>query len=588
MIQSIDYYAVAPPLILALTGGLVLILDAFLPRRPYARPLLAAVALAGVLGALGVVVSQALRSGDPLRTFCVPEGMAGAAESGIGPAGPAGGLLTGGTPAAAAGPPCSFVVDGFTLVLAGLALAAGVVVVLLSAAELSSGDVPVGEWYFLLLCVLTGAVALPAARDLVTLVVALELVSLPVFALTALRRHDGRGSEAAVKLFLVSVVSTAVMLFGVSLLYGVTGTVHLDRLAQALRDHAPWSPGGIDPPTAAGDPSAVTGQAVEQAYVSSLQIVHELPPVFTVAAVLVLAGFAFKIAAVPFHAWAADVYQGAPVPVAALLSVISKAAGFAGLILILVAALPGQAVLWAPVVGIVAALTMTAGNLLALRQDHPVRLLAWSSVAQSGYILAPLGVQSREAAGASIAYLVFYAAMNLGAFAVVMLVSRRDGRQGFGAYRGLAFRNPVAGLSLVFFLVCLAGLPPGLAGLFAKIVVFREIVGGGGAWLAAVMAVNTVIGLYYYVAWAARILTPVPARAPATVGTGAATDDRDDDGAAADADPDGGTAGPAGGPRAGWLPAAAAVALAGAAALAFSAAPQLVLDLVPAGILASR
>ncbi|MFC4058810.1 NADH-quinone oxidoreductase subunit N [Planomonospora corallina] len=610
MIQSIDYYAVAPPLILALTGGLVLILDAFLPRRPYARPLLGAVALAGVLGALGVVVSQALRAGGPLRTFCVPEGMAGPAGSGTGLTAPVnggpftggvvtGGPLPGGVPALAAGPSCSFVVDGFTLVLAGLALAAGVVVVLLSATELSSGDVPVGEWYFLLLCVLTGAVALPAARDLVMLVVALELVSLPVFALTALRRYDGRGSEAAVKLFLVSVVSTAVMLFGVSLLYGVTGSVHLDRLAQALKDHVPWSPGGLDP--AALGPAA--GQATDQAYVSSLQVVYELPPVFTVAAVLVLAGFAFKIAAVPFHSWAADVYQGAPVPVAALLSVISKAAGFAGLILILVAALPAQAAMWVPVVAVVAALTMTTGNLLALRQSHPVRLLAWSSVAQSGYILAPLGVQSREAAGASIAYLVFYAAMNLGAFAVVTLVSRQGGPDGLDAYRGLAFRSPMAGLSLVFFLICLAGLPPGLAGLFAKIVVFREIIDGGGAWLAAVMAVNTVVGLYYYVAWAARILTPAPAHAPdtaagpgttagisVTAGPGVGTGGNGGPGGGGGGGSGGdevGTAAGTRGPRTGRLPAGVAIALAGVVAVAFSAAPQLVLDLVPE-VLSSR
>ncbi|GGK53215.1 hypothetical protein Ppa06_14650 [Planomonospora parontospora subsp. parontospora] len=597
MIQSIDLYAIAPPLILAVAAGLVLLLDAFLPRRPYSRPLLGGVTLAGVFGALGAVVAQALRTGAPLRTFCVPEGMAGPSRPGLIPSGAmGGGPPAGDLPAIAAGPSCSFVVDGFTLVFAGLALAAGIVVVLLSMAEISSGaDVPAGEWHFLLLCVLTGAVVLPAARDLITLVVALELVSLPVFALTALRRYDGRASEAAVKLFLVSVVSTAVMLFGVSLLYGVTGTVHLDRLAQDLRQYTPWS--GVDP----------VPPAESQAYASSLQISHDLPPVLTVAMVLVLAGFAFKVAAVPFHAWAADVYQGAPVPVAALLSVVSKAAGFAGLILILVAALPAQAALWAPIIAIVAALTMTAGNLLALRQRHAVRLLAWSSVAQSGYILAPLGVQTREAANASIAYLVFYAAMNLGAFAVVMLVSRRDGQEGIDGYRGLAFRSPAAGLSLVFFLICLAGLPPGLAGLFAKIVVFREIVGGGGAWLVAVMAVNTVIGLYYYATWAARILTPVPvpvpvpvrvpapasARAPAAGGTadnvtgGVVAED-----AAAGAP--GATRAASGAARggpgsaAGWLPVGVAIALSGIAAVAFSAAPQAVLDLVPGFLIASR
>ncbi|MBG0827466.1 NADH-quinone oxidoreductase subunit N [Planomonospora sp. ID67723] len=564
MIQSIDYYAIAAPLILALVAGLVLLLDAFLPRRPYARPALGLITLAGVLGALGVVVSQALRGGAPLRTFCVPEGLAGPARAGLGALPPAGG------PSAAAGASCSFVVDGFTLVFAGLVLLAGAVVVLLSMAELADGDVPVGEWYFLLLCALVGAVSLPAARDMVMLVVALELVSLPVFALTALRRYDGRASEAAVKLFLVSVVSTAVMLFGVSLLYGMTGTVYLDRLAQTLRETLHESVTGSGRPEALSGAGGV-GQAdrSDAAYTSLLEITYDLPPVVTVAVVLVIAGFAFKVAAVPFHAWAADVYQGAPIPVAALLSVISKAAGFAGLILVLVAALGDQAAVWAPIIAIIAALTMTAGNLLALRQRNAVRLLAWSSVAQSGYILAPLGVQSREAMGASIAYLVFYAAMNLGAFTVVMLVSRRDGGE-LDDYRGLVFRSPAAGLGLAFFLVCLAGLPPGLAGLFAKIVVFREIVDGGGAWLAAVMAVNTVIGLYYYIAWAVRIFAPV--RVPLDGGAGPAVTGGGESAGAVF-----GT----GGTHRGVLPVGVAIALTGLVAVAFSVAPQWALDLVP-------
>ncbi|WP_037972559.1 NADH-quinone oxidoreductase subunit N [Streptosporangium amethystogenes] len=543
MIQSIDYYAVAPLLILALTAGLVLVLDAFLPRRPYVRPALGAVTLAGVVGALAVVVSQALRTGDPLRTFCVPEGLLGSPHAAIGAIASPSTEQTA-TPAAAA--PCSFVVDDFTLVFAGLALAAGIVVVLLSAAELAFGDIPVGEWYFLLLCTLAGAVALPASRDLIMLVVALELVSLPVFALTALRRYDGRSSEAAVKLFLVSVVSTAVMLFGVSLLYGTTGTVYLDRIAQALQQRVLGAPG-----------LRLVLDDADTAYGSALQIGYDLPAVVTVAVVLVLAGFAFKIAAVPFHAWAGDVYQGAPVPVAALLSVISKAAGFAGLILILVVALGGQSAIWVPLVAIIAALTMTVGNLLAMRQRHAVRLLAWSSVAQSGYILAPLGAGRPEAMNASIAYLVFYAAMNLGAFAVVTLVSRRSGRGELDDYRGLAFRNPAAGPALAFFLICLAGLPPGLAGLFAKIVVFRELLSGGGGWLAVVMAVNTVAGLYYYIAWVVRIFTP------ATEGTETA------------------------GRAAGWIPAGVAIAVAGIVAVAFSVAPQLVLDLVPGALIAA-
>ncbi|MEU8381979.1 proton-conducting transporter membrane subunit, partial [Streptosporangium sp. NPDC048865] len=276
----------------------------------------------------------------------------------------------------------------------------------------------------------------------------------------------------------------------------------------------------------------------------------------------------------------------------------SKAAGFAGLILILVVALGGQGAVWAPLVAILAALTMTVGNLLAMRQRHAVRLLAWSSVAQSGYILAPLGARNDEALNASIAYLVFYAAMNLGAFAVVTLVSRRSGSGELDDYRGLAFRSPAAGLALAFFLICLAGLPPGLAGLFAKIVVFRELLGGGGGWLAAVMAVNTVVGLYYYVAWVVRVFTPTPTPTPAAGSavaggavTGSALPGSVVTGSVVTGDAvtgDAVTRGEETGGRAtGWIPASVAIAVAGIVAVAFSVAPQLVLDLVPAGLIAA-
>ncbi|NUT42645.1 MAG: NADH-quinone oxidoreductase subunit N [Thermoactinospora sp.] len=569
MIQSIDYFAIAPPLVLALVAGLVLLLDAFLKPGPRVMTALGLITLAGVLAAGGFLIAQALR-GETLATFCVPGDLAAS--------GPA-------------GRPCSFVVDQFTLIFAGLVLAAAVVVVLLSMTELSGGRIPVGEWYFLLLCTLVGAVTLPASRDLIMLVVALELVSLPVFALTALRRYDGRSSEAAVKLFLVSIVSTAVMLFGVSLLYGMSGTVYLTQLAVALggggEGHAAMAGAGGAAALGGGSQAIAVDGAGLMAGVPGVEL---SPSVVAVGVVLVVAGFAFKIAAVPFHAWAADVYQGAPIPVAALLSVISKASGFAGLMLVLYVALGGQVSLWAPMVAIISALTMAVGNLLAMRQRSAVRLLAWSSVAQSGYILAPLAVQRPEAVQAAIAYLVIYAAMNLGAFAVVMMVSRNVERNELDDYRGLAYRSPAAALTLAFSLICLAGLPPGLAGLFAKIVVFREIVQGGLGWLALVMAVNTVIGLYYYVVWTARLFTPAAGAEPGRVGV-AGGPPRPSGAVAADV---------AGGlPRAsgavavevaGGLPrASGAVAVGVAAGVAllvavlFSVAPQLVLDAVTLG-----
>lgn len=429
MIQSIDYAAIAPPLILAIAALGLLLADAFeAPRRVLSL-------LSGGALALALAAVAALASGGRRATFCLPDGLRG-----DGPAS------------------CSYVADDFTLLFQGIVLAAAVVVVLLSLQEITDSEIPAGEYHFLLLAAVIGALTLVAARDLVLLLVALETLSLPVFALTALRRYDGTASEAALKLFLVSVVSTAVMLFGISLLYGATGALHLDRLAPALAA----LPADLDAVAAAGS-------------------------------VLVLAGFAFKVAAVPFHFWAPDVYQGSPLPVAAFLSVVSKAAGFAGLLIVVALGLPAYAHVWGPVIAVVAAVTMTLGNLLALRQRTAIRLLAWSSVAQSGYMLAPLAVGANrlpEAVAATTAYVALYAVMNLGAFAVVIGFRRRTAGprspswDTLDDYRGLARRSPAVAAALAFFLICLAGLPPGVMGLFAKVVVFRATVAGGVTWLA--------------------------------------------------------------------------------------------------------
>lgn len=471
IVQSIDYLAIAPPLIIAVTALTVLVAELFVdvPRRW----LLDTLALGGVLAGLAVVVTLALTG--PRATFCVPPD------------------LSGGGPTS-----CAYVVDQFTLLLQAVVLAATVVVLLMAASEIRATALPVGEFLFLVLCALAGALLLAASRDLVMMVVALELVSLPVFALAALRRYDGRSSEAGLKMFLISVVSTAVMLFGVSLVYSASGTMQLGRIALAL---------------------AAPGHAT---------------PVAAVGIGLVLVGFAFKVSAVPFHFWAPDTYSGAPLSVAAFLSVVSKTAGFAGLILVLVIGFRPYVAVWGPVVAVLAAVTMTVGNLVALRQRQAVRLLAWSSIAQAGYILAPLGAiagaidgpAAALIAGAAIAYLAIYAAMNIGAFAVVAVMARHRPAGELEDYRGFASANPICALALAFFLACLAGLPPGLAGLFAKIVVFRATITGAAGWLAVLIAVNTVIGLYYYLAWAARMFT-TPAHAataaasvPRTVGVG--------------------------------------------------------------------
>ncbi|WP_223164013.1 NADH-quinone oxidoreductase subunit N [Nocardioides mesophilus] len=357
------------------------------------------------------------------------------------------------------------------------------VVALLGTAAVPERRTPMGEWCFLLLCSATGALSIAAARDLVTIVVSLEVVSLPAFALVGLRQHDARAAEAAVKFLLVSVVSTAVTLLGISLLYGATGSVHLDGLARGVAV-AP----GLDGVLAAG-------------------------------AVLTVVGLAFKVAAVPFHMWVPDTYVGAPVAVAAYLSVVSKAAGFVGLMLVLGRGLPQLAHVWSPVLAVMAALTMTVGNVLALRQDHAVRLLAWSSVAQAGYMLVPFGAVAvagdvAGAFGASMGYLAVYAFVNLGAFAVVTVVGTRHPRQRLADYRGLVGEEPGVAWPLAFALVALAGLPPGVVGLLAKVIVFDAA--SGTPWLVVVMALNVAIGLVYYVRWLAELFRPAATEGAST------------------------------------------------------------------------
>lgn len=451
LIQSIDYAAISPPLAVAATALAVLLVDLFVDG---ARKVVAAyLSIAGTAVALGLTAW--LATGRSRHTFCLPTG-------------------------------CSYVTDNYTLFFQVLFLAALLVVLLLSLPLLGDRRIAEGEYHTLLLASASGMLTLAAARDLLTLLVALEVVSLPAFVLVGLRRGDPRASESALKFFLFSVVSTAFTVYGVALLYGVTGTIELHGVSLALAR--------VHEHSGAMAATAATG------------------------VVLVLVGFAFKVSAVPFHFWAPDTYQGAPVPIAAFLSVASKAAGFAGLIVLLVDGFRAYADVWGPVLAALAAVTMTVGNLVALRQWHMVRLLAWSTVAQAGYLLVPLGVAATargrhdpyfaDAIRATLTYLGVYAAMNLGAFACVVAASRRQPRNAIDDYRGLVSRMPLVAVLFAFFLTALAGLPPGVAGLFAKVVVLRAAVHGHLAWLAVVAAVNTVIGLAYYVRVAALLFLP--------------------------------------------------------------------------------
>ena len=407
----------------------------------------------------------------------------------------------------------AYVVDDFSLVLKALFVLSGYVVVLMSVDYVREGDYYENEYYTLLLTSLLGMVMMASSRDLVSVFVALELLSIPAYMLAAWRKGGPRSNEAGLKYYLMGVFATAVMLYGMSLVFGVAGGTDFGAIAEGL-----------------------VGEGAS--------------PIVIVAVLFVLIGFAFKVSAVPFHTWAPDTYEGAPTPVTAFLSVASKAAGFVALLGLVFVAFEGAADVVQPFFWVLAAVTMTVGNLIALRQSNIVRMLAYSGVAQGGFMLVPFAVAYADASAGTLAsareavvvYLIIYAFMNLGAFSVVLAVSRRTRSGEIDSYGGLFSYAPAMTVLMTLFLAALAGIPPA-GGWFAKFVVFRALADANTAagWvLAAIVAVNAVIAFGYY----ARVLVqmwfqPVPehvavgvdaredsdeALTPAAVGAGADAD----------------------------------------------------------------
>ncbi|HET7719838.1 MAG TPA: NADH-quinone oxidoreductase subunit N [Acidimicrobiales bacterium] len=444
---TLDYHGLAPEIILTLVIAAVLVADLFLDQSR--KWLLSNIAAFGLVAAMVPILSLALSETD-VRS------------------------MVGG----------AYVVDNFALVLKALFLGVGFVVLLMSITYVEEGDYYEGEFYFLLLCSLLGMVVMSSSRDLITIFVALETLSIPAYMLAGWRKRDLKSNEASLKYYLLGVLASAIMLYGMSLIYGFTGTTILTEIGEQL-----------------------AGNAAEM-------------PMVTLAIVFIIVGFAFKVSAVPFHSWAPDTYEGAPTPVTAFLSVASKTGGFVALLQLVFIGFFGRDDVWGPMFGILAALTMTVGNLIALRQTNVVRLLAYSSIAQAGYILVPLAVAGSAGAAASgtaftaaVVYLLVYAAMNLGAFAIVIAVARKTRSGEISSYGGLYEYAPGLAVLMTIFLFSLAGIPP-LAGLWAKLFVFRAVIDAGTPWallLGVVVAVNSVIALFYYAAIAKEMwMNPVP------------------------------------------------------------------------------
>jgi NADH-quinone oxidoreductase subunit N len=321
----------------------------------------------------------------------------------------------------------------------------------------------------LLLSSILGMVMISSSRDLVSIFVALEFLSIPAYMLAAWRKRDIKSNEAGVKYFLLGVFASAVMLYGMSLLYGAANSTLLVDLGKSI--------------TATG----------------SLSSLHALGIVF------VIVGFAFKVSAVPFHTWAPDTYEGAPAPITAFLSVASKAAGFIALATLLFVAFPQASDVWQPFIWVLSALTMTVGNVVALRQTNIVRMIAYSSVSQGGFVLMPLAVAGINNGGASalravVVYMLIYAATNLGMFGVIIAVSRKTRSGEISSWGGLFSYAPGLGALATIFLASLAGIPP-LGGWVGKFAAFQSMLASGSGWgyaLALIGAVNSVVAFGYY------------------------------------------------------------------------------------------
>jgi NADH-quinone oxidoreductase subunit N len=364
----------------------------------------------------------------------------------------------------------AFVIDPYALAFDGFFLVVAYISLLIASDYISEGDYYQGEFYFLLLTSVLGLVAMASARDLISIFVALETITIPTFILAGWRKHDEKSNEAAIKYFLIGVLSTAIMLYGMSLVYGATGST-------LLVDINIW--------------------------IKSAHNTHTA--LFAVAIFLTLVGFAFKVSAVPFHFWTPDTYEGAPTPVTSFLSVASKAGGFVALLTIIRFGFFNSQDSWEPILWVLAAASMIYGNLVALRQTNIVRMLAYSSIAQGGFILVPLAVSGDgQAAGAAfqavLIYILIYGAMNLGAFAVVIAVARRTHSAEIDTYAGLGLTSPGLSVAMTIFMFSLAGIPP-FAGWFAKFVMFRSVLDAHTApavVLGVIAAVASVIAFFYY------------------------------------------------------------------------------------------
>jgi NADH-quinone oxidoreductase subunit N len=351
--------------------------------------------------------------------------------------------------------------DRYALFFTVVICAGALLTLLMSVDYLREHELPAGEYYALVLLSTCGMIFLAAANDLIVLFLALEIMSVAVYVLAGMFRREIRSTEAALKYFLLGAFASGFLLYGIAFFYGASGSTRLDVIA---------------------------------AHVGRVG----LQPFVVLGMALVLVGFAFKVALVPFHVWAPDVYEGAPTVVTAFMAVGVKAAAFAAFARVFMSALGSVAASWSGLLWVLAALTMTVGNVTAVRQRSVKRMLAYSSIAHAGYALIGLVVATAAGGAALCFYLAVYTVMTLGAFAVLIALGRRgEPGEDLADWAGVGFRQPVLGLAMVVFMLSLAGFPP-TAGFAGKFYLFSAAVDAGYVGLAVVGVLNSLVSVYYY------------------------------------------------------------------------------------------
>src|SRR6267154_337363 len=423
-LSTSDFYYILPELVLTAGALIVLIADVLLPRGSRALAVVTLLAIGATLASLVPFTGTHVEVAH--------------------------GLLA---------------VDRFSLFFKILFLVAAALTVLMSTRYMEIEGFSPGEYYFLILCATLGMMIMAGGIDLISIFIGLETMAVSFYILAGFIKPNQRSNEAAVKYFLLGAFSLGVLLYGMSLMYGLSGTTNLRVMARAF-----------------------VGQ--------------EHDPRLVLAVIMVVAGIGFKIAAVPFHMWAPDVYEGAPTPVTAFLSVGSKAASFAMLLRIFLEGMPSLSADWRILFEVLAIVTMTVGNLAALTQSNLKRMLAYSSIAHAGYLLIGIvaaGAGYTRGVTATLVYLFIYGFMQLGAFGIIILMRRQDviGDE-LKDLTCLYHRRPVAAFAMLLFMLSLGGIPP-TAGFMGKFWLFSSAIEAGFVWLAVIGVLNSAISLYYYI-----------------------------------------------------------------------------------------